>query len=357
LAEVTNPQVSFDTSNKAILLLQALDQTNKSIIASVSIDSISSGDNKGTATSQLFGPNIATSAAAISSTPATSPLANAFDGNTSTYWADANTGSAVVGNSWIGQNFAQPVEIARIQCYTYTNRLNNTSAIKVQFSDNGTAWVDAIEHTNLPTTTAGWIYLDVPKSGDHKYWRITPSSAVYVGNRWILAEFQMMAYVEQPEDTDQSDPIAAYFPMEDNLDNSNQVVNRIRNDFGQTINGISSNQTSDLSVAAPIQGVSWFNPSLERAFDLNQNGRCFSIDHSFVSKTGAIDLWMTPHWASTDTTERIIFGSSDISATTANRITLGIVPIAGGSAIKLRLVDENGVVRESSVKNDGMETN
>lgn len=356
LIDTKNPKVSFDSSGNAILLVQATDGDN-SIVASVSIDKISSGSKDGIPPSLFFGPNIATNSNAISSSPVFSSLSNAFDGNTSTYWADSNTGASVVGNSYIGQSFSDPLEIARIQFYTSSNRQNNTSSIKVQFSDNGTAWVDAVEHTNLPSSSASWVYLDVPKSGDHKYWRITPSSTVYSGQRWVVAELQMMAYVPQETTKNYKDPIIAYFPLEDNLDNSNKVINRIRNDSKEAINGVSSENTDTLSVPAPIQGVSWFNPSLERAFDLNQNGKTFSIDSSLIPKTGAVDLWMTPHWDSTDATERIIFGNSALSSSTSNKISMGIVPITGGSALKLKIVDENGESREVSVKNDGAGTN
>ena len=359
LPEVSKPQVLFDDAGKATLLVQSLDQNNRNTIASVDIDELSAGNAGNQKSTTLFGPNEATITAAIESGHSgTDVAANAFDGDLTTYWASDLMGASIVNSSYVGQYFSEKKEIARVQYYSPVNRLNNTSAIKVQFSDDGITWTDAIAYTNLPTSGDAWVYLDVPKVGAHLYWRIIPTEGTYTGYTWNIIELQMMSYVN-PEDQNarQDNPVVAYFPLEDNLENSKQVINRIRDDSGLTINGVSSENTNFLSVNSPTTGVSWFNPDSEKAFDLNVNGRAFSIDSSYIKKTGAIDLWMTPHWASTDTSERIIFGNDDVGATNVNKISLGIIPIAGGSALKLRIVDSNGTVRETSVENNISETN
>lgn len=119
-------------------------------------------------------------------------------------------------------------------------------------------------------------------------------------------------------------------------------------------NGTAFDFTDLYHVGAPDDGVSQRNPSTQGAFDLNANGKGFSVSKDLLSSSGAIDLWLSPHWVSTDITERVIFGNAAPGTTDPNSIVFGVRPATSGNDLFLRIVDELGNVRETFVNNDGV---
>lgn len=116
-------------------------------------------------------------------------------------------------------------------------------------------------------------------------------------------------------------------------------------------NGTAADNTDLYHIAPPDDGVSTRNPDTQGAFDLNENGKVFTVPKELVNPSGAIDLWLAPHWPSDDITERAIFGNAGLATTDANTMVLGVRPAASGNDLFFRLVDGTGVVRETSINN------
>lgn len=107
--------------------------------------------------------------------------------------------------------------------------------------------------------------------------------------------------------------------------------------------GTASKTTDLLHIAAPDPGISSFDPLTQAAFYLAQAGNVFSVSGDLVHKTGAVDVWLKPVFASTDMTTRVFFGSASLSASTSDSISCGML----GGSLKLRVVDSNGKAHET----------
>jgi photosystem II stability/assembly factor-like uncharacterized protein len=101
----------------------------------------------------------------------------------------------------------------------------------------------------------------------------------------------------------------------------------------------------------PINDLSLANPDTQRGFNLADNGKGFSTDISLLSTSGAVDLWMVPHWPSEDITDRVIFGNAEPGTTTKNTMVCGVRPAGSGNDLYFRIVDSSGVERETFINN------
>ena len=85
----------------------------------------------------------------------TNVAANAFDGVSSTYWESNNT-SLSGGGNWLGYQFAAPVSITEIVSVQNGSEPNErVTAGKIQYSDDGTTWVDAWSFSGWNTDLVG----------------------------------------------------------------------------------------------------------------------------------------------------------------------------------------------------------
>lgn len=123
--------------------------------------------------------------------------------------------------------------------------------------------------------------------------------------------------------------------------------------FEPQANGTAFDGTNLYHVSPFDPGISQRNPETQGAFQLDANGKGFSIPVSLVNTTGAVDLWVKPFWPSTDITERVIFGNAGPGTTTPNTMVFGIRPATAGNDLFLRVVDELGQVHETFANNSG----
>ena len=105
---------------------------------------------------------------------------NVFDGNYGNNAADrwrngASTDGNLVNNEYIGCDFGSGVakDIRKIRILqgraSTTNEI--VAGIKVQYSDNGSAWSDA-GSAHAMTISHEWQDISVTPSGSHRYWRL-----------------------------------------------------------------------------------------------------------------------------------------------------------------------------------------
>ena len=145
-----------------------------------------------------------------------------------------------------------------------------------------------------------------------------------------------------------------YFPLNDNKGTAT-VENRIAtyNADGTLVapdDGTAFNTANVYSVPAPLVGADLLNPVDERGFNLNQNGYGFSIDTAtYLKTTGAIDMVVQPHWASSDLSNHVFCGNGPLNTTTPNTMSFGTEPAVPGNALAFRIVDGSGMVHETRV--------
>jgi photosystem II stability/assembly factor-like uncharacterized protein len=142
--------------------------------------------------------------------------------------------------------------------------------------------------------------------------------------------------------------VTAYFPMDDNGGGGvveNKVVSFQGAPYvepavnGQCFQGPDDASTSLYHVAAPRPGVSLYSPQTEGALDLGVQGRTVVVPASLLSRSGAIDAWITPHWASSSPklSDYIFFGNAGLSDTVSNTICCGVNSL--NNRLTLRIVD------------------
>jgi len=129
------------------------------------------------------------------------PAANAFDSDTSTYWESAETGSSVIGVSWIGYNFGKKVNIKKFNIYTdevgggsLGLEGHNESSVIISYSDNGSSWT-TLETLSIATTSSSWITgtLSTKNNTPHQYWRIVANVTPWRvdSSTWMVHEIEM----------------------------------------------------------------------------------------------------------------------------------------------------------------------
>ncbi len=131
------------------------------------------------------------------------PKGEAFDTTTSNAWATNLTGTGISGNAYIGQDFGasaayEIIEIDMRQAWTGgADTTYGVNSIKVQYSDNGSAWSDAntITPTLNGTSPSSLQTFSVTPSGAHRYWRLLANQNLGGGVHWVVCVLQMKAYV------------------------------------------------------------------------------------------------------------------------------------------------------------------
>jgi len=130
------------------------------------------------------------------------PKGEAFDTNTANAWATNLTGSGISGAAWVGQDFGgssyEIVEIDLRQAWSGgADTTYGVNSIKVQYSDNGSAWSDAntISPTLNGTSPSNLQTFSVTPSGAHRYWRLLANQNLAGGTHWVICVCEMKAYV------------------------------------------------------------------------------------------------------------------------------------------------------------------
>ena len=120
------------------------------------------------------------------------PNTMAFDNNTtSTSWATNRIAANQSGLGWVGYDFGVGVTKAIRKLMLLQNTLTTKwmPSIKIQYSDNGTTWVDAL--TTSATATIAIAVITVPAVGAHRYWRVLANGNVTSGVTWDVVEVEM----------------------------------------------------------------------------------------------------------------------------------------------------------------------
>lgn len=149
----------------------------------------------------VFGSDLATSGQAISDSEFSTAYddgAFADDGAT-TRWASAiQSPTALTGAGYIGQDFGggTTYNIRRVAVQQHWalsgNRLYGTDVIKIQRSDDGSAWTDV--DTISPINNALMQTFDIADGGTHRYWRFLADAEVPNwggGAVWTMVEAEM----------------------------------------------------------------------------------------------------------------------------------------------------------------------
>jgi len=99
--------------------------------------------------------------------------ANCVDGNTGTVgW---NTDTATAG-AYVQIDLGASNDKDYVKLRMYTTAASSTAQYKIQYSDNGSSWTDAVFFTGTTAfvpAISGWNYFAWPSVGPHRYWRIT----------------------------------------------------------------------------------------------------------------------------------------------------------------------------------------
>ncbi len=148
--------------------------------------------------------------------------------------------------------------------------------------------------------------------------------------------------------------VLGYFPLNEDL--GTEFKNRITG-FDQSgfikdpINGMGFHGAEIYSTDAVNPEGSLFNPLSERGMDFGQTGGDgfkggFSINTAnLIRESGAIDMYVKPHWASDDTDPHIFFGNAALDSTDPNTMVFG----SDGTDLKFRVVDEDGTPHETVI--------
>lgn len=115
----------------------------------------------------------------------------AFDGNSSTAWADAQEGASAIGG-YVGYKFTSPVNVKIVYC----NIIGQ--GYKIQYSDNGINYTDTAMAKQNPISA--WfedLLVANVDYGAHKYWRLITTSAPGSSNNVKTLQFYGKDYSEK----------------------------------------------------------------------------------------------------------------------------------------------------------------
>lgn len=162
--------------------------------------------------------------------------------------------------------------------------------------------------------------------------------------------------------------VLAYFPLDEQI--GTVVHNRIlpfdvmgflgEQELTIPRNGTAFHSVDVYSTTPVLPGESLFNTNDERAFDLGNFGGDgkrggFSIaTDPYIMTSGAIDMYVKPHWPSSDISPHIFFGNGPLNTTTPNTMVFGIGPQFVGNAMRFRIVDSIGTVHETVINNPSL---
>ena len=116
----------------------------------------------------------------------------AFDGNTSTTWASAETGASINGVSWIGQDFGlgNPLAVSTILITGFNTGTNNVSSVYLETWDGG-SWT-MVGTFSLNTAASAQTAIAVPAgTGAHRGWRLRAAAGLTSTYGWGVAEITM----------------------------------------------------------------------------------------------------------------------------------------------------------------------
>ena len=128
-----------------------------------------------------------------------SRLVDGVIGSDGGVWASSQSNTAVSGAAYFGQSgITQPLK--KISFYTYNNANNNLSSVKVQYSNDGSNWID-IQTFTIPTTASIKIDLDLmyyPGNSNHRV-RVLANANPATSTTWIVYEAE---FISAPTPTD-----------------------------------------------------------------------------------------------------------------------------------------------------------
>lgn len=161
------------------------------------------------------------------------------------------------------------------------------------------------------------------------------------------------------------DSVLAYFPLNETI--GTEVKNRIltfdANGFltepdGQFPRNGTPFHNVNVYTTAPVKaGVSLFNPADDGGFDFGRvagdgfrGGFSISTD-PFIMPSGAIDMYVKPHWPSSSVASHVFFGNAPLKTTTPNTMSFGVGPEFVGNSMSFRIVDSSGGIHETVIAN------
>lgn len=130
---------------------------------------------------------------------------NAFDNNISTNWGSSQIAANQSGVAYIGYDFGvgEAKTIRKLSVTQHPATVKWMPSVKVQYSDNGTVWTDAI--TTAETSNQATAGITFPNCGSHRYWRILANGNITTSQTWDIYEIEMYEYVDPSTSTVQSD--------------------------------------------------------------------------------------------------------------------------------------------------------
>ena len=119
---------------------------------------------------------------------------NAYDSNTATYWfSNQAINSNSNGIDYLGCRMAGDFKITKARIFNVDQA---PATVKVQYSDDGSAWSDAVASWSMSGSIGAFISTTWEGVGSHAYWRLLSSSATTadgLGNAssgWKCAELE-----------------------------------------------------------------------------------------------------------------------------------------------------------------------
>lgn len=155
--------------------------------------------------------------------------------------------------------------------------------------------------------------------------------------------------------------VLGYFPLDEEIGTTvgNAISQFDNGGFAEPVSSGTGFHAADVyTTTAPKPGVSLFNPADEKAFDFGRTGGDglnggFSIEtDSFIGKSGAIDMFVTPNWPSSSIDQHVFFGNGPLDPSAPvvpDSIVFGVGPQLVGNVMRLRIVDSLGVPHETLI--------
>jgi photosystem II stability/assembly factor-like uncharacterized protein len=157
--------------------------------------------------------------------------------------------------------------------------------------------------------------------------------------------------------TDTNENIAGYFPMNEYEPDGARMINKFLS-FDASGRITEPEFIEAVGEPPPVTdapaGRSVFGPGSDKAIDIDADGQALRINTGIINKSGAIDLWLTPHWT-TDTLvadQHVFFGNASLASTSANTMSCGVDLAGATKSLIFRVIDGEGRVHESRVVND-----
>lgn len=132
--------------------------------------------------------------------------ARAFDGDTVLCWTGSGGVNASAGSHYVGVQLSGAFEVTKVRQWVAGNY---PVSAKVQFSDDGSSWTDAMGGAlNYDNQQNSWLSVTLTSPGSHVYWRIiSTSSSQGAGavnqpeHSWNVYELQFIAGSIPPDMT------------------------------------------------------------------------------------------------------------------------------------------------------------